>query len=568
MGTGMQMVTSTGFAQIPQTTTIPQMTLPMPSIAQAYAAAKRELAPPVPSKPAKRKKQKHHESESSSEDDEEPSSSSSSSSSEEDRKKSKKRKKKKKKKKRKKKQKKAHSVEADISERDEILEEVERIKSSTEEEAEMRRKSAASSNVSRNDISLINKLRGHRGEKEDSTGEEGEIRDDSPAAPTRQAIKINLARSGSKGPALGSTTTGRTFEQPSNFQPVKNTIHYPPSSLRGPSEEKAVAAVQAAAVAATMAIKKEKHVAVRSRSKSSGPQQQKVPSPPPRPPSPMAIKQEKRKTPELTFGRQEYNKGERSPSREREDRDGRSNRIVIYPGSKRSRSRSYSRSRSRSRGRSYRSRDRSRSRSPRDSSPYRSHDEYPLRDPHFCDDCRVPFNDDNAYDHFSSRNHHERVRFKIRCYLCSRYVNNTKDHLEQCHVSDVFQCRGSNCHHPKFLDLMKILKHIWERHPSVAGNDPNPDELIRSGMISIPTNLSSYKCKLCSKAFVGQSLTNVLQHQRWEDGIREPSEADVAFFCRICGLKRGFEDNISLQEHIRDHGYTRTRTSRSPSRLE
>ncbi len=262
------------------------------------------------------------------------------------------------------------------------------------------------------------------------------------------------------------------------------------------------------------------------------------------------------------------------------DNNGRGARGDSRSDRSRSRSRSRSRTRSRSRSRSgspyhrhshhshshsrYRS-PRSRSRSPR--SPYRGdyQSSFPPREQHFCHDCKVPFNDDNAYEHFSSRNHRERTRYKIRCYLCSRYVQNPKDHLEHSHVRDVFQCRGHNCSQPKFLELIKILNHIWDKHPTEMGSDGSADDLIRRGMITIPCNLSSYKCRLCNRNFVGQSLSAVLKHQRWEDNVKEPRERDVIFFCRICGTKRAFNDDVELQEHIRGHGY-HTKSSRSRSR--
>ncbi len=318
--------------------------------------------------------------------------------------------------------------------------------------------------------------------------------------------------------------------------------------------------VQAAAAAATQAIlkKSEKRLA-RSRSKSAGPppQQQQQQAPPPPPPLPPPVQREKSSSPEIT--RQVFRKSPgRSVGREsggvgmksntgstpgKQQQQG--NRIVILTKKKdvsrsRSRSRSpYSRSRSRS---PYRSRSRSRS-------PYYGsrggggggRPVFPPREQHFCNDCKLPFNDDNAYEHFTGRTHRERTKYKIRCYLCSLYVQNPKDHLEEAHAKEVFQCKGLGCSQPKFLDLIKILNHIWDKHPQVcwreiscrvvpslvlslpeqeAGPNCNADDLIRRGMISVPINLSSYKCKLCNRQFVGQSLTAVLQHQRWEDNIR------------------------------------------------
>ncbi len=62
--------------------------------------------------------------------------------------------------------------------------------------------------------------------------------------------------------------------------------------------------------------------------------------------------------------------------------------------------------------------------------------------------------------------------------------------------------------------LMKLVFH------QEGGSYCGADDLIARGLISVPTNLTSYRCKLCTRLFVGQSLTAVLQHQRWEDNAR------------------------------------------------
>ena len=202
-------------------------------------------------------------------------------------------------------------------------------------------------------------------------------------------------------------------------------------------------------------------------------------------------------------------------------------------------SRSYSRSRSRSRSRSYDDRD------------------------DYCDDCNVPLNESNAYDHYNSKMHHFRIRNKIRCYLCSKYVDNPKMHLERVHAKDVFQCKGSRCTQPKFLDLVKILNHIDDKHPEEARMCSNNDDLIRRNMITIPQNLSSYKCKLCNRPFVGQPLKKVLQHQRWEDGQKNPDLRDIYYFCRICGGERSFTKDEHLQDHCKSHSKLAEMAARS-----
>ena len=227
------------------------------------------------------------------------------------------------------------------------------------------------------------------------------------------------------------------------------------------------------------------------------------------------------------------------------DRDGRRSppshgrRRRRSSDSRSSRSRSYSRSRSRSRSRSY-----------DDGEDY-------------CDDCHVPLNESNAYDHYNSKMHHMRIRNKIRCYLCSKYVDNPKMHLEHVHARDVFQCKGSRCTQPKFLDLVKILNHIDDKHPEEARMCSNNDDLIRRNMITIPQNLSSYKCKLCNRPFVGQPLKKVLQHQRWEDGQKEPDLRDIYYFCRICGGERSFTKDEHLQDHCKSHSKLAALAARS-----
>ena len=53
-----------------------------------------------------------------------------------------------------------------------------------------------------------------------------------------------------------------------------------------------------------------------------------------------------------------------------------------------------------------------------------------------------------------------KTRDKKRCYLCSAYVVHMKQHLENTHVTDVFQCRVKNCFQPKFLEIVKV-GHTW-----------------------------------------------------------------------------------------------------------
>ena len=49
-----------------------------------------------------------------------------------------------------------------------------------------------------------------------------------------------------------------------------------------------------------------------------------------------------------------------------------------------------------------------------------------------------------------------KTRDKKRCYLCSAYVVHMKQHLENTHVTDVFQCKVKNCFQPKFLEIVKV----------------------------------------------------------------------------------------------------------------
>ncbi len=220
--------------------------------------------------------------------------------------------------------------------------------------------------------------------------------------------------------------------------------------------------------------------------------------------------------------------------------------------SSRSRSRSRSYSRSRSRSRSYgRYRDEGSS-SRRD----RHHDSVsPPRDPseHYCGDCREYFTDETAYRHFTGRRHHDIIRNKIRCFLCSLHVGDLKGHLNRFHHGDVFQCKVEQCSHPSFIDVGKTLKHVWEKHHINTRGTGGPDDLIRNYIVAIPSNLSSYQCRHCDSWFLGQSLDKVLQHIRWEHDLAEPSESDVHFQCRICGRKRSFDDDTELQRHVRMH---------------
>ncbi len=183
---------------------------------------------------------------------------------------------------------------------------------------------------------------------------------------------------------------------------------------------------------------------------------------------------------------------------------------------------------------------------------------------HYCIDCAEYFTDSTAYDHFSGKTHRLKTKYKIRCYLCSKYVDSPKQHLEKYHVQDVFQCRGQACSQPKFLDLVKIVNHIVDKH-SVEYRRLSNDELIRRNMVAVPVNLFTYKCKLCNRQFVAQPLSRVLQHQLWEHNIETPSERDVIYMCRICGGKRTFPNNEELTRHIAEHRRNYSRSPQSPT---
>lgn len=187
-----------------------------------------------------------------------------------------------------------------------------------------------------------------------------------------------------------------------------------------------------------------------------------------------------------------------------------------------------------------------------------------------CRECRISFPLKESYRHYSSRDHYGRIRNLIRCYLCSKYVPYTKDHLEECHVGEVFQCKLTACSRPKFLDLVKVLNHMDDKHYSETRNKSNED-LIRRNMIAIPRNLHAYKCKLCQLLFVGQREKDVLEHQRREH-LDKPSPSNILYQCRVCGPKVYFRDEKDIERHVQTHRNPSERTlfkgrrSRSSSR--
>eukprot|EP00095_Tigriopus_kingsejongensis_P012122 maker-scaffold97_size377342-snap-gene-2.17 protein:Tk12122 transcript:maker-scaffold97_size377342-snap-gene-2.17-mRNA-1 annotation:"hypothetical protein DAPPUDRAFT_122326" len=205
---------------------------------------------------------------------------------------------------------------------------------------------------------------------------------------------------------------------------------------------------------------------------------------------------------------------------EDEKRGGRSSAIATNGRPKRSRSRSYSSRRSREELTS-------------------------------CLECNTAFPWSEAYKHYTGRDHFQRIRKLIRCYLCCKYVQYTKDHLEDCHVGEVFQCKLSACSRPKFLDLVKILNHMDDKHFSETRNK-SKEELIRRNMIAIPRNLQSLKCRLCNLPFVGQDVHNVLDHQRREHQ-ETPSSKHILFQCRVCGPKIFYRDEEDLADHCKTH---------------
>ena len=84
----------------------------------------------------------------------------------------------------------------------------------------------------------------------------------------------------------------------------------------------------------------------------------------------------------------------------------------------------------------------------------------PPQDSFFCEVCRLSVREHEAYKHYGSFAHRQHTRNKTRCYLCAKYVDNPKMHLEYNHRKDVFRCLVKDCSQPKFLDLIKILNHI------------------------------------------------------------------------------------------------------------
>ena len=58
------------------------------------------------------------------------------------------------------------------------------------------------------------------------------------------------------------------------------------------------------------------------------------------------------------------------------------------------------------------------------------------------------------------------------------------------------------------LILPQIINHMEDRHANELRGRNNMD-LIRSGLISAPIRLSSYKCKKCNMLFIGQTKEDV-----------------------------------------------------------
>ena len=56
--------------------------------------------------------------------------------------------------------------------------------------------------------------------------------------------------------------------------------------------------------------------------------------------------------------------------------------------------------------------------------------------------------------------------------------------------------------------LSQIINHMEDRHANELRGRNNMD-LIRSGLISAPIRLSSYKCKKCNMLFIGQTKEDV-----------------------------------------------------------
>ena len=181
----------------------------------------------------------------------------------------------------------------------------------------------------------------------------------------------------------------------------------------------------------------------------------------------------------------------------------------------------------------------------------------------FCEDCKIPFQEHEAYKHYSGKLHYDMTKNKIRCYLCSKHVDYTKSHLENYHSKDVFKCLVSGCSNPKFVMYEKLDDHLIERHSSMVKHR-SVDSLVRSNLISVPVNLASYKCRVCNRAFVGQNLDKIYTHLRHEDNVAKPNSRDIQFYCRICGTHKPHESDSALQVHLDMHLRAQTdRRSRS-----
>ena len=58
---------------------------------------------------------------------------------------------------------------------------------------------------------------------------------------------------------------------------------------------------------------------------------------------------------------------------------------------------------------------------------------------------------------------------------------------------------------------MQIINHMEDRHANELRGRNNMD-LIRSGLISAPLRLCSYKCKKCNMLFIGQTKEDVYRY--------------------------------------------------------
>ena len=147
---------------------------------------------------------------------------------------------------------------------------------------------------------------------------------------------------------------------------------------------------------------------------------------------------------------------------------------------------------------------------------------------------------------------------RTTCLYCDRRIpiEEHQRHRFEKHFDLQFKCSPciemlSTLHQGHFPSLDQLKKHLAEVHGEAeVDNEDKLQELIRSGMIILPSDLRSLDCRFCEgkKILLGQDRMAMAIHIRHRHNMKIPRHV-FKYQCRMCHEEFKTSENLLSEEH-------------------